>query len=101
MKKTISLAALTMSAATSSFAIIGPPLDFQSVTYCLDSYTDVQGNKSASDCDQRENNRMTNARTGTNGCTASQVALTTTKLRHEREFPVRIRACLPPNVVQL
>lgn len=101
MKKTISLAALTMSAATSTFAIIGPPVNQQTMTYCLDTYTDIHGGKTAGDCDQMANNRMINAPTGPNGCTQDQIALTTRKLSHEREFPIRVRPCLPPNIVQL
>ncbi len=101
MKKTISLAALTISAATSSFAIVGPPMNIETTNYCLDYFADIHGNKSLGSCDQKPNNRMLNAITDQNGCTKDQAALFTSKRTTERDFPINVRPCLPPNVVQL
>lgn len=99
MKKTISLTALAVSASAASFALIGPPQDTK--TYCLDSYTDMSGSMMAGTCDQSRNNARSGAQLGENGCAAGQIALTTGKYPGEREFPIRISPCMPPNVTQL
>lgn len=101
MKKTISLAAIAISASTSSFALIGPPADMITKTYCLDTYTTESGSMMAGTCDQSINNARRGAQIGENGCAENQISLQTSKANRSAEFPIRIRACLPPNVVQL
>ncbi len=101
MKKTISLAALAISASTSSFALIGPPTDMMTKTYCLETYTDMSGGMIAGTCDESANNVHRGAQIGENGCAEGQIALTTSKTRRDAHYPIRIRQCLPPNVVQL
>jgi hypothetical protein len=101
MKKSISLAALAISASTASFAIIGPPTNIQIRNYCLKTLTNAVGGLTAGDCDETANNRQLNARLGPNGCADRQISLTTTKMSHERDFPIRINPCLPPGAVQL
>lgn len=101
MKKTISLAALAISASTSSFALIGPPAPYEVKTYCLDFYGDATEGMIAGTCDQSQNNVSRGDQIGPNGCTEGQIALTTSRTRRDQDFPIRIRSCLPPNVVQL
>jgi hypothetical protein len=101
MKKTISLAALAISASTSSFAIIGPPIDAVTKTYCLATYTKEDGGMVAGTCDQTANNQLSDRQIGMNGCAEGQIALTTSKSVNAEYFPINIRACLPPNVMQL
>lgn len=100
MKKTITVAALALSAST-SFAIIGPPTDMQTRTYCLNTYTSMDGGMMAGSCDETANNARRHAQLNENGCADSQISLQTSKRRHEADYPIRVRACLPPNIVQL
>jgi hypothetical protein len=101
MKKrtTISLAALAISASSSTFALIGSPNDTK--TYCLEMYTDASGSSYAGSCDQTANNARRGTQIGENGCAQSQVALTTGRWSSEEPYPIQIHACMPPNATQL
>ena len=101
MKKTISLAALAISASTSSLAFIGQPMDVQTRTYCLSVRSDASGAMMAGSCDQTANNAQRNAQIGGNGCAEGQISLTTSKPSDAEEFPIRMRSCMPPNIAQL
>jgi hypothetical protein len=96
MKKTISIAALAVS-ATTSFAFMAPPTETK--TYCLNMYTDASGAMAGS-CDQTRNNVRSGVQLGENGCAADQIALSTSRWG-DGEFPIQISPCLPPNVAQL
>lgn len=101
MKKTISLAALAISASTSSFALVMPPANMSYKTYCLDRYTDSDGNTTMGSCDQSPNNARGNAQVGQNGCTTDQAALISSKAPWDKDFDIVINACMPPNAAQL
>ncbi|HXW52749.1 MAG TPA: hypothetical protein VEL47_01460 [Myxococcota bacterium] len=98
-KRSISLAALAISASTSSMALIAPPTDTK--TYCLDVYTNASGGSFAGSCDQTDNNAETGAQVGGNGCAADQIALKTARWNSTQPFPIQIYPCMPPNTVQL
>lgn len=100
-KTTIAVAALALS-ASSSFAIIGPGHDrYVTKTYCLGTYSYGDGSMNAGTCDETNNNAMLNLPRMENGCAEGQMALTTSKRVREANFPIQIRPCLDPNIVQL
>jgi len=97
MKKTISAVAL-MASSTSAFALMAPPT--QTKTICLDVYENEDGVKYAGTCDQAKNNQILGATILENGCAEDQIALTSRKYQGG-SWDISIRACMPPNVVQL
>lgn len=101
MKKrtTISLAALAISASSSTFALIAGPTDTK--TYCLEMYTDTCGSSYAGSCDQTANNERRGAQIGENGCAQGQVALSTGRWSPDEPYQIEIHACMPPNAAQL
>lgn len=103
MKKTITLTAMAISAST-SFAIIGPPgtgSERQTKTYCLEMYDVGSSEYAAGSCDMSANNESSESQIGANGCAPGQISLRTSKRVTDADFPIRIRTCLPPNLVQL
>lgn len=102
MKKTISLAALAISTSASAFWVPQDPSTVVHKTYCLEVYTiGDTGDQYAGSCDQSHNNAERHLQINRNGCADGQIALTTTKLKGDKKFPIEIRSCLPPNVAQL
>lgn len=99
MKKTISLAALAIS-ASSSFALIGPPSNNDVRMYCVSVYGG-QGSMVAGSCDETDNNRYYHREIMDNGCAEGQMAIYTSKSRRQMRYPIEINMCLPPNVAQL
>ncbi len=101
-KTTICLAALAISASTSSLALIGPnPGAMEEKTYCLGVYSDDEGNMSAGSCDMTRNNEILQSPLGANGCAEGQISQYTTKRDYQESFPIQIHMCMPPNAAQL
>lgn len=102
MKRTISIATIALSAST-SFAFVGPitPGEFNSRTYCLNTYIDDTGAISLGNCDETANNSELDRELNSQGCAEGQAALHVTKRRSARVFSPQIKACLPPNIAQL
>jgi hypothetical protein len=104
MKKSISIAALAIS-ASSSFAIVFDPTDsapqWITKTYCLAVHTHDDGSTTAGDCDKSELNARFDRPLLQNGCAAGQIALTTEKWAEDEGFPINIHSCMPPNIAQL
>lgn len=104
MKKTITALALTAaSSAASSAAFARPAPPVATKTYCLDTFEDARGALVAGTCDQSQNNIDLGLPVLSNGCAATQIALTANKFTSDPDAPfsIVVRPCLPPNVAQL
>jgi hypothetical protein len=110
MKRT--LAALTLSVATPSFANFAPPAEIK--TICLGVYESANGAQYAGSCDESKNNEITGAALLENGCAEGQIAVTASryespkgataqkgKAKEESKFDVQIKSCFAPNIAQL
>ncbi|MCA9506913.1 MAG: hypothetical protein KC505_00650 [Myxococcales bacterium] len=101
MKKTISLAALAVS-ASNSFALLAPlPANYDYKNYCLSVYHRNDNSALAGNCDETANNQTLNRTLQENGCADGQISITTFKRPDQERFPIEIGSCLPPNAVQL
>lgn len=97
MKIKTTVAALALSASSSSFALMAPPT--QTKTICLEVYETAEGVSYSSGCDASSNNVELGLTILENGCAVDQVALIAHK--YGRRFDIQISSCLPPNVAQL
>lgn len=102
MKRTISIAALTLG-ASATFAFVGPhsPGDWETKTFCLNAYEADDGAIMLGSCDETFNNLELNRELNSQGCAPGQAALHVSKHTSVAHFSPEIRPCLPPNVAQL
>lgn len=97
MKKTIALAALTVS--TSAMALRPPPAETK--TLCLHYYENDSGAKYAGRCDESENNVSEGLELTESGCTENQVAVVSKRFSKDQPWDISVPLCFPPNVTQL
>ncbi len=96
-KKTIT--ALTLSASSSAFSLMAPPVETK--TICLQSYEGQDGSTFVGTCDQSRNNKILEKEILSNGCAKGQTALVARRYAEDRPFYPEIGGCMPPNVSQL
>ncbi|WP_141735035.1 hypothetical protein [Oligoflexus tunisiensis] len=99
MKFKKSVTALALTASSSAFALMRPPVETK--TICLDMYESAEGAAYAGTCDQSDNNETLKKKILENGCAEGQLAMTAQKWDKRGEFYPSIHSCLPPNVAQL